>query len=324
MRRLTSMTSSSEQQDGSDETSLTETDDLRQNKTEQEDSMAEIQVKEVRVTGIRDSLLDWAHHYQAYRQKRAANSAFWSDQATRHGIALEATATTNWVRAASLRRLKRLVRRNDSTLEIGCGNASSLLRPLSYFCRAYGVDITFEMLAAAKGAEGRIRGLARSDACRLPFTDEQFDVVYTSRCLINVLDPEMQSLAMREAFRVAKRDGMVLFIENFDKPVAATNRAIKEWGGGDPIVDEQNLLLGLQRTLEVAQGAGWRLVRIQGNTLASFLVHVLVPKIALRKAVIAVDRLFYPLYTTLTWIEDLFGSHLPLFGKDTMVIFKRP
>ena len=114
--------------------------------------------------------MDWAHHYQAYRQKRVANSAFWSDQATRHGSALEATATTNWVRAASLRRLKRLVRRNDRTLEIGCGNASSLLRPLSYFCRAYGVDITFEMLAAAKVAEGRIRGLTRSDACRLPFT----------------------------------------------------------------------------------------------------------------------------------------------------------
>ncbi len=317
------MNSSSGQQDGSDKTSLAETDDRPQDKIEPADSKAGIRVQEVRVPGIRDSSLDWAHHYRAYLQKRVANSAFWSDQATRHGSALEATATTNWVRAASLRRLKRLVRQSDRTLEIGCGNASSLLRPLSYLCRAYGVDITFEMLAAAKRAEGKIRGLTRSDACRLPFPDEQFDVVYTSRCLINVLDPEMQSLAMREAFRVAKGDGIVLFIENFDKPIAATNRAIERWGAGGPIMDEQNLPLGLQRTLEVAQGAGWHLVSTQGNTLASFLVHVLIPKIAWRKAATAVDHLFYPLYRTLTWIEDLLGSRLPLFGKDTMVIFKR-
>lgn len=322
MGRPTFMASSSEHQDGSDETSLAETDVLPQNQIETAHSTSGLEVQEVRLPGIRGSF-DWAHRYQTYLQKRVANSAFWSDQATRHGSTLEATATTNWVRAASLRRLKNLVRRNDRTLEIGCGNASSLLRPLSYSCRAYGVDITFEMLVAAKRGEGKIQGLTRSDACRLPFSDEQFDVVYTSRCLINVLDPEMQALAVREAFRVAKRNGSVILIENFDEPVAATNRAIEKWGAGSPIQDEQNLLLRLQRTLEVGQEAGWRPVRMQGNTLASFLVHVVIPKIGWRKAVMIVDHLFYPLYRMLTWIEDLVGSQLPLFGKDTMVIFKR-
>ncbi len=241
----------------------------------------------------------------------------------RHGSALAATASTNWVRVASLKRLKSMVDANDRTLEIGCGNASSLLSPLSYGCRAFGVDITLEMLVAAKEAHSKIKGLARTDACRLPFPDEQFDVVYTSRCLINVLDPEMQSLAMREAFRVAKRSGSVVLIENFEEPVAATNRAIAKWGAGSPINDEHNLLLSLERTLELGREAGWCPVRIQGNTLASFLSHVVIPKIGWRRAANAVDHLIYPLYRVLTRMEDIFGSRLPLFGKDTMVIFKQ-
>ena len=240
----------------------------------------------------------------------------------RHGSALEATASTNWVRVASLKRLKSVVDPNDRTLEIGCGNAS-LLNPLSYVCHAFGVDITLEMLVAAKQAQGKIKGLARADACRLPFPDEQFDVVYTSRCLINVLDPEMQSLAMSEAFRVTKRSGSVVLIENFEEPVAAMNRAIARWEAGSPINDEHNLLVSLKRALELGREAGWCPVRIKGNTLASFLSHVVIRRIDWWRASNAVDYLVYPLYRLLTRMEDLFGSRLPLFGKDTMVIFKR-
>ena len=43
---------------------------------------------------------------------------------------------------------------------------------------------------AAKQEHDRIKGLVRADACRLPFADGRFNVVYTSRCLINVLDSD--------------------------------------------------------------------------------------------------------------------------------------
>ncbi|MGH9539186.1 MAG: class I SAM-dependent methyltransferase, partial [Terriglobales bacterium] len=169
--------------------------------------------------------LDPAHCHPSYLQKRGANNAFWTNQAVRHGSALEATASTDWVRAASLRRLKQLIKPTDETLEVGCGNASSLLGPLSHCCRAYGADLTLEMLIAAREEHPAIKGLVRSDACRLPFPDGKFGVVYTSRCLINVLDSAMQTLAIREVFRVAKPGGSVILIENFEEPVAAVNRA---------------------------------------------------------------------------------------------------
>jgi Methyltransferase domain len=280
--------------------------------------------KAVRQQVSRGSLYpDFAQQEQGYLEKRIANSAFWAKQARQHGGALEATASTDWVRAASLRRLKKLLRKSDHTLEVGCGNASSLLGPLSHFCRAFGVDITFEMLVTAQQARNRIKGLARSDACRLPFPDGKFDVVYTSRCLINILDPEMQCLAIRELFRAAKQDGTVILIENYEEPVAAMNHAIKQWGAGEPIQDDHNLLLGLERTLELGKDLGWHPVRIQDNTMASFLANVLVRQIRWRRFATMINWLMQPLYHLLTRIEDRFGPPFRPFGKDTMVIFQR-
>jgi SAM-dependent methyltransferase len=265
--------------------------------------------------------LDWAHRYQVYLKRRVANNAYWADKAIRQGNALEATESTRWVRGSSLRRIRSLLRKGDCTLEVGCGNASSLLAPLSDCCQAFGLDLTWEMLLAAKREHRGIRGVIRSDACRLPFPDRKFDVVYTSRCLINVLESEMQSLAIREAFRVTKADGIVILIENFEEPVAAMNDTIAKWGVGSPIKDEHNLLLSLHRTLNLGRALGWRPIRIQGNTLASFVAHIVVRKIAWSRGATMLDKVLYPLYAVLTRIED--RLRVPLFGKDTMVVFKR-
>jgi ubiquinone/menaquinone biosynthesis C-methylase UbiE len=188
---------------------------------------------------------------------------------------------------------------------------------------AYGADITLEMLVAAREEHDHIKGLVRTDACQLPFPDGRFDIVYTSRCLINVLDSAMQSLAIRELFRVVKPEGTVVLIENFEEPVDATNRAIKKWASGKLIYDEHNLLLNLERTLASGREFGWRPVRIYSNTLASFITHTAIRKVGRSRGSGLINRHLYPLYGILTWLEDLFGAQLPRFGKDTMVVFNR-
>ena len=101
------------------------------------------------------------------------------------------------------------------------------------------------------------------------------------------------------------------------------NDTIAKWGVGSPIKDEHNLLLSLHRTLKLGRELGWRSVRVQGSTLASFVTHVVVPKIARSRGASLLDKVLYPLYAVLARIEDRYGSRLPLFGKDTMVVFKR-
>jgi SAM-dependent methyltransferase len=257
-----------------------------------------------------------------YLEKRDANASFWTNQAIQHGVSIAATATTHFIRDATLKRLKRLIPPDSSILEVGCGNGSSFLGPLSRDCRAYGIDLSMEMLLAAKSHK-EIKGIIRSEACCLPFGDASFDVVYTSRCLINVLDGDMQRLAIREAFRVAKPDGIVVFVENFQQPVRSLNQVTTRLHAGTPDIDDHNLLLNLPMTLECSEQLGWHPAWIRGNTLGSFVAHVLVRGITRQRGTRIVGHLLHPLYVALTWIEDNFGSRLPLYGKDTMIVLKK-
>jgi len=283
-----------------------------------------------------------------YLSKRALNNAYWADQAAQYGSTLSATASAAWARTAVLRRLRKLIKPKSSVLEVGCGNASSLLGPLSYDCEAYGIDLTAEMLLLAKQYHKMVKALVRSDACYVPFRDASFDFVYTSRCLINVLDPKMQHLAMREVFRVAKPNGTVVFVENFEEPLTQLNLARERHGAGPRIIDQHNLVLNLQDTLAYSKKLGWNAIRIQGNTLASFAAHIIFGRFfrgRMRGRVAGwsrgricgsgrwrligwkcdqmVEWLLYPLYFVLTWLDDCFGARLPLFGKDVMITFRR-
>ena len=122
---------------------------------------------------------------------------------------------------------------------------------------------------------------------------------------------------------MAKADGTFILIENFEEPVAVMNRATENWSAGKPVKDEHNLLLSLRRTLKLGEEIGWRPVRIQNNTMASYITHTVIRKIGPGRGAGLIDRLLYPLYAVLTRIEDRFGSRLPLSGKDTMVVFKQ-
>jgi len=258
-----------------------------------------------------------------YLASRARNNAYWTDRAIQHGSNLSATASTGWVRAAVLRRLRRLVKRGSSVLEVGCGNASSLLAPLSCHRKAYGIDLTMEMLSSAKLRHKEVRGLIRSDACRIPFQDSTFDYVYTSRCLINVLDPEMQRAGIREAFRVVRPNGTVILVENFEEPIARLNRAKRRYRAGPNIRDSHNLALSLQDTLAYCNKLGWKTIRIQGNTLASFMAHIIVWRLTAGFGGRIAEWVLSPVYLLLTWLDTWFGARLPLLGKDVLVAFQK-
>jgi SAM-dependent methyltransferase len=259
----------------------------------------------------------------AHVKLRTLNNSFWSVMATQHGGKLSATASTPWVRTASLRRLNQVIKPADRVLDVGCGNGSSLLGPLSGKCFAYGVDMTEEMLQNAKQLHPKARGLCRSDACYLPFKSGSFDVVYSSRCVINVLTEEMQRVALSEIFRVVKPGGTVVLMENFEEPLARMNRARELHRAGPPIVDAHNLPLNLKRTLEYSQGLGWSALKTRSNSWASYVSNVGVPRIARNRGRWIAERILHPLYVSLCWFEDHAPMSVPLFGKDTTVVFRK-
>lgn len=257
-----------------------------------------------------------------YIRRRDANRALWAARAARHGGELATTSSTAWVRAGTLRRLRRLIRPRDRVLEVGCGNGN-LLGALAAGCRATGADLTMEMLQLARSTQPHLRDLARTDATWLPFRDGCFDLVYTSRVLINVQERAMQRAAIHELLRVVNAGGTVVLSENFEEPVAHLNRLKARYGAGAPEIDAHNLRLNLADTLRLCAHAGWVAIRIDGYPLASFVAHMVTGRLTQRRGGGLALRLLAPMLALLARCDDLASRRLPPFGKDTMIVFKQ-
>ena len=63
---------------------------------------------------------------------------------------------------------------------------------------------------------------SQGDIRKIDFEDEKFDVVYTTRVLINLPTWEEQKLGIEECFRVAKKGGTII-CEAFYEPLVAIN-----------------------------------------------------------------------------------------------------
>lgn len=90
-----------------------------------------------------------------------------------------------------------------SILEIGCGSgyyfevfSTMLNRPFEYV----GIDYSASMIEAARARYPGVR-FEIADACRLPFEDASFGIVFNGVCLMHILDFEA---AIAEARRVAR------------------------------------------------------------------------------------------------------------------------
>jgi ubiquinone/menaquinone biosynthesis C-methylase UbiE len=156
-----------------------------------------------------------------------------------HGTSPRSTMEDEFVRQKELewitsyRDLLRL--RNGAPLKIldlGCGNGYTLAllgkaTPPDQF---WGVDFSEELLEIARSRGLANCALMQGDARQLAFETDTFDLVYTERCLINILDPSDQMQALREIARVLKPGGSYLMIECFTDGLANNNKARADCG----------------------------------------------------------------------------------------------
>jgi ubiquinone/menaquinone biosynthesis C-methylase UbiE len=117
-------------------------------------------------------------------------------------------------------------------LDLGCGNGYTLSRVAEAYSqhKYWGADFSEELLRIARNRKLPNCTFENGDARKLRFPDSSFDVVYTERCLINLLHWEEQQVALREIKRILKRNGYYLMIESFTDGLANNNRARREFG----------------------------------------------------------------------------------------------
>jgi ubiquinone/menaquinone biosynthesis C-methylase UbiE len=217
-----------------------------------------------------------------------------------------------------LRAVRRKKPSDDLTiLDAGCGNGYTLALLVEDHpgCEFHGLEFTEEMLAIARRRELPRCVLDRGDIRSTSYPSQCFDVVYTERCLINILDWGEQKQALDEIARILKPSGHYLMIEGFTDGLENNNRARREMGLDDiesayhnRYLEKEELFEAVQPTLRVVDPAelgpegGGDLLR--SNFLSSHYF---------------VARILHPLITRGEWVRNTefvkFFSFLPPVGN---------
>jgi ubiquinone/menaquinone biosynthesis C-methylase UbiE len=111
------------------------------------------------------------------------------------------------------------MRDGDRILDVGCGPGVAVCayageRNLS----AHGIDYAENMVDFARRRTAELAPdldicLQQADVLELPYEDDFFDVVTSSRCLMALLDWELQQRALLEIHRVLKPNGRLVLME---------------------------------------------------------------------------------------------------------------
>jgi ubiquinone/menaquinone biosynthesis C-methylase UbiE len=163
--------------------------------------------------------------------------SYWDKQATDHGGSHCASWGDSWMIELEIDLIGSFIPKNASILDVGCANGYSAVRQMEsrQLKLVVGVDFSENMISEANRLKAR-NGLGENisfeigDVRNLRFDTSSFDVVYTTRVLINLPSWEEQKAGIDECIRVAKSGGTVIFSEGFWEPLVLLNamRALKQ------------------------------------------------------------------------------------------------
>jgi ubiquinone/menaquinone biosynthesis C-methylase UbiE len=128
-------------------------------------------------------------------------------------------------------------------LEIGCGNGYTLQQLAGNHTGVsfHGVDFSQDLLDIATKRKINNGSFSRGDVRQLKFEDASIDVVYTERCLINLLNWQDQQKGLSEIYRILKKGGFYFMIESFTDAFDNLNKARNELGLNSIPVAHHNL-----------------------------------------------------------------------------------
>lgn len=168
--------------------------------------------------------------------------AFWENQAQEHGTTHWASWGDNFALQLEIENIAKFIKEGDDILDVGCANGYASLKHLGLNPRSItGIDFSEKMIAQAKLAS---RELDTDCAVTFEWGDirsiqkesESFDLVYTTRVLINLPTWEEQMQGINECLRVCRPGGIVLLSEAFWEPLVLLN-AMRSLKGLSPLVE---------------------------------------------------------------------------------------
>lgn len=131
----------------------------------------------------------------------------------------------------------------NDVLEIGCGNGFTLEQLASKYpdTKFHGLDFSHDLLGIASKRKIANGSFSQGDVRKLEFADHSVDIVYSERCLINLLSWEDQQKGLSEIHRVLRKGGYYFMVESFTDGFDNLNKARNELGLDNIPVAHHNL-----------------------------------------------------------------------------------
>ncbi len=216
---------------------------------------------------------------------RAVVRKHYRKEAVDQGMSATSTMHDLTTREAEIRTLLSYLKNGDRCLEIGCGNGAASIRigeakKLSMTC----VDFSPDLIKLAKKQPIRnVKGsisFREQDVLKLD-EKNRFDVVFTERCIINLLEWDHQKAALVQMSGALKKGGRLLLLEAYSDGLKELNRARKELGLPNIPPAYHNLHLDREKVVEFLAKQKMNLV-VEDNFLSSYYFgsRVLYPALA--------------------------------------------
>lgn len=161
---------------------------------------------------------------------------YWELNGKTHGESHWASWGDNWMIQLEIDTIGKHMKNGDHVLDVGCANGYSTFRQAESheLASITGVDFAASMVVAAQETKkkkgiGEYISFCEGDVRELQFQSETFDLVYTTRTLINLPTWPEQMQGIAECLRVVKPNGTVILSEGFWEPLMLLNamRSIK-------------------------------------------------------------------------------------------------
>lgn len=237
--------------------------------------------------------------------------------------------------AAVVQSIKKLKKTNEisNLLEVGCGNGYNLIGLTKEFpdMNFTGIDYSEGMIINADKLkldyqldkiEYYTGNILKLDECKN--LKNEYDMVFTNRCLINLNTLELQLEALSNLKQKVKKNGYILLIENSTYSHGNQNSAREALGLQARIPDSYNLFLNEEKFMNYAQGElNLELVEtVDFASLHDIMLYVLIPKINGGKVDYA-----HPLMEAVTElmlnIDQSKIGNFGDFGQNRLFLFKK-
>ena len=157
---------------------------------------------------------------------------YWNSQADKFGTSFSASWGDNFAIDLEIQNIRQYIQPGDRILDVGCANGYSLLHLLHHLDKKIaliiGVDFSDSMIREAQKnwlecSSPKNVSFEVGDIKELRFKNNTFNLVYTTRTLINLPTWEQQKQGISECLRVCKDGGTVLLSEAFYEPLVLLN-----------------------------------------------------------------------------------------------------